>query len=105
MSWQIDTKRWSVTVDGPLCAKRPLATARRLSRPPVGRKQRTMGGYYQLRLLEMGTCKLVRTHEFHAATQRDAIKVAVEAVWNAPMQLWHEGRMLNHWPADSRGSL
>ena len=99
MNWQIDTKSWSVSVRGLRPPWRPFAKLEGPSQRFVGRARTKKLGHYQLRLLEKGTSKLMRTHEFHALTRHDAIKVAVEAAWNAPMQLWHEGRMLHHWPA------
>jgi len=98
MNWQIDTKSWSVSVRGSRHTRRPFGNLKGPSRPLGRRAPIKEIGHYQLRLLEKGTSKLMRTHEFHALTRHDAIKVAVEAAWNAPMQLWHEGRMLHHWP-------
>ena len=99
VNWQINTKSWSVSVRGSRPKRHPSTKPGAPLRQYDGRSTTQKAGHYQLRLFGKGTSKLIRTHEFHAQTRDDAIKVAAEAAWKAPMQLWHEGRMLHHWPA------
>lgn len=102
VNWQINTKSWSISVGSRLTWD-PSARPGTPLPQYVGRFSTQKAGYYQLRLFGKGTSHLIRTHEFHALTRNDAIKVAAETSWKAPMQLWHEGRMLHHWltcPAD-----